>query len=99
VIVGGCCNKILGKPKFSSIIGGKYNLIQGDSTQIGISIVGGCQICNKYAYTTMVPKLCLNPDNSALSNIWMCGFTGSTGTWSSTGASIRVCNGLVVCIT
>jgi hypothetical protein len=99
VIVGGCCNKILGKPKFSSIIGGKYNLIQGDSTQIGISIVGGCQICNKYAYTTMVPKLCLNPYNSALSNIWMCGFTGSTGTWSSTGASIRVCNGLVVCIT
>ncbi len=99
VIVGGCCNKILGKPKFSAIIGGQFNLIEGDAGRIGISIVGGCQICNKYAYTTMVPRLSLSPYNSFLSNIWMCGFTGSTGTWSSTGASIRVCNGLVVCIT
>jgi hypothetical protein len=91
-IVGGMDNKILSKPRFSVIVGGECNKIEGDSSTIGASIVGGCNICNKYAYTTMVPQMRVQ------GNIWMCGFTGPTGTWSSTGAAICVCNGLIVCI-
>jgi hypothetical protein len=93
-ILGGSNNKIIFKPSLSVIVGGEFNKIEGDSTLIGVAIVGGCNICNKFSYTTMVPQM------KVVGNIWMCGFTGPTGTWSSTGgAAICVCNGLIVCIT
>ena len=92
-ILGGSNNQILCKPSLSVIVGGEFNKIEGDSSLSTVSIVGGCNICNKFSYTTMVPQM------RVAGNIWMCGFTGPTGTWSSTGAAICVCNGLIVCIT
>ena len=90
-MIGGYKNKLEWKPNYVGIIGGQNNCICDNVP--GAAIIGGCNIVNNFQYKTMVPIL------EVCGKTWMCGFTGSSGTWTSGGPAIRVCKGLIVCIT
>lgn len=91
-MIGGYRNVLEWKPNYTGIIGGQNNQIVDNVS--GSAIIGGCNITNNFSFTTMVPIL------EVCGKTWMCGFTGSSGTWTSgSGCTIKVCKGLIVCIT
>jgi hypothetical protein len=92
VIIGGRCNRILGKPRGNAIVGGCKNCIPDNGETVEFAtIVGGSYMCNRFSRTTMIRGLAFSGCS------WVKGFTGSTGTFSS-GGTICLCCGLVVCI-
>jgi len=92
-MIGGYRNKLTWKPLYTGIIGGQNNYIGKVDNVSGAAIIGGCNIVNNFAYSTMVPILEIS------GTTWMCGFTGSSGKWTAGPLSyIKVCKGLVVSI-